>query len=221
MWYFSFKASILFLLWWSSVHSLPISSTTSFYFIVCWIHRSPAIRTPLSHLATLINMPVTTNQLILIQGFSFYLYKLTFGYGTHLSLLCLEAVFCLSGTNIPYSSCFVLIFPSPLSFFYPVFVFYSPFFPPLGQINLLCAENFLLVCLGQIPAPSTAIDYYVSCWARLIIFFPPVISKVPLSTRIIVGSKTSTWTTPEFPHVQMVSSAIYIGLNLQVLEDNK
>ena len=117
MWYFSFKASILFLLWWSSVHSLPISSTTSFYFIVCWIHRSPAIRTPLSHLSTLINMPVTTNQLILIQGFSFYLYKLTFGYGTHLSLLYLEAVFCLSGTNNPYSSCFVLIFPSPLSFF--------------------------------------------------------------------------------------------------------
>ena len=137
MWYFSFKASILFLLWWSSVHSLPISSTTSFYFIVCWIHRSPAIRTPLSHLSTLINMPVTTNQLILIQGFSFYLYKLTFGYGTHLSLLYLEAVFCLSGTNNPYSSCFVLIFPFSLVFFF-LSLSFSPCPFPLWGKSIYC-----------------------------------------------------------------------------------
>ena len=74
-----------------------------------------------------------------------------FAYGPHwLSLLYPEAVLCPSGTNIPPSllSCSLPLLPHPLS---PVFVSYSLPFVPLGQINLLCAENLVLGVLGWNP----------------------------------------------------------------------
>lgn len=73
-----------------------------------------------------------------------------------------------SGTNTPGPSpLFPSLLPGPLS---PVFVSYSLLFVPLGQINLLCVENLVLVCPEPILIPSGSrhgVGDIVGCWEVL------------------------------------------------------
>jgi hypothetical protein len=69
-------------------------------------------------------------------------------YGLCLSPLYPEAVLCpiLGQISLPLLPCSLPLLPHPLA---PVFVSYSRLLVPLGQINLLCAENLVLRLLSQ------------------------------------------------------------------------
>lgn len=84
-------------------------------------------------------------------GFPVFLYKLSFTYGPHLFLLCLETVLCPLRVNIPSPTPLPPLSPSLVLFLFSLCPWFSVFVPsfllflPLGQINFLCAQN--LGCL--------------------------------------------------------------------------
>ena len=68
---------------------------------------------------------------------------------SHLCLLSIQrqSFVPLGQITLPSLPCCLPFLPHPLS---PVFVSYSLPFVPLGQINLLCAENLVLGVLSQL-----------------------------------------------------------------------